>query len=142
MNIAHQTGDRNGQFEAHQGLGRVHHATTSTTKRCHYHHAALHLALDLDQHADQARAHDGLAHAHHALDNPTKPATTGKSHWICSSASTPTTLKNQVSAPRPSAPTCTTSTTRRRLNDGVYRVIGVSGGLVSRFRLPANGHRT
>jgi tetratricopeptide (TPR) repeat protein len=71
LDISRQTDDSNGQFEAHQGLGRVH-ATRHRHDALRHHQAALHLAIDLEQPADQARAHDGLAHAHLALGNPSQ----------------------------------------------------------------------
>ena len=74
---ARQTGDRNWQFEAHQGLGRVHHATNRHHDALHHQHTALQLAVELDQPADQARVHDGLAHTHHALGDPDQ----ARHHW-------------------------------------------------------------
>jgi hypothetical protein len=71
------TGDRNGQFEAQESLGRCHHATGHHQGALACHHSALTLAAGLGYPSDLARAHDGLAHAHHALDHHER----ARLHW-------------------------------------------------------------
>ena len=77
LEIARQTGDRNGQSEAHRGLGRVHHATGNYDDALHHQRIALRLAVELDQPTDQANAHDGLARIHRSLDRPDQ----ARQHW-------------------------------------------------------------
>jgi tetratricopeptide (TPR) repeat protein len=77
LDLAQQRGNRNWQFEAWQGLGRLHHATGRADLALTHHRQALALAVELDQPDDQARAHNGLAHAHHAL-HQLGPA---RAHW-------------------------------------------------------------
>ena len=68
LGLARNLGSSNWQFEALQGLGRLHQATGRPDLALTYHERALQPATDLAQPGDQARAHDGLAHAHHALN--------------------------------------------------------------------------
>lgn len=75
--VARDIGDRNYQFEAHQGLGWVHRATGDFDRALASHTAALELAGDLGQPQDQDRARDGLAHAHLALGHPGRAGR----HW-------------------------------------------------------------
>jgi Flp pilus assembly protein TadD len=77
LDIGREIGNRNGQFEAHHGIGRAHHATGDHQGALHRHRDALELAVDLDQAPDQARAHDGLAHAQLALGNTGQ----ARHHW-------------------------------------------------------------
>ena len=77
LDLTQEGGDRNWQFEAWQGLGRLHHATGHPDAALAHHDQALALACELGQPDDQARAHDGLAHAHHALHQPEQAGT----HW-------------------------------------------------------------
>ncbi|HEX5401286.1 MAG TPA: tetratricopeptide repeat protein [Pseudonocardiaceae bacterium] len=64
LDVTRHTGSRNGQFEAHHGLGRVRHAMGRHDEALHHQETALQIAVGLDQPADQARAHDGLAHSY------------------------------------------------------------------------------
>jgi tetratricopeptide (TPR) repeat protein len=77
LDLADEHGNRNWQFEALQGLGRLHHATGSPALALTHHQKALKYATDLAQPSDQARAHDGLAHAHHALNQHDQ----ARQHW-------------------------------------------------------------
>jgi len=77
LDLARESGSRNGQFEAWQGLGRLHHATGDPDAALTHHNQALALAVDMEQPDDQAHAHDGLTHAHHALHQREQAST----HW-------------------------------------------------------------
>ena len=77
LDLARELGNSNWQFEALQGLGRLHHATGHPDLALTHHQQALQHATDLAQPADQARAHDGLAHAHHALNHHDQ----ARRHW-------------------------------------------------------------
>lgn len=77
LDLAHECGERNFEFEAQQGLGRLQQATGHPDAAVTHHDQALALAGELDQPGDQARAHDGLAHAHHTL-HQTEEA---RRHW-------------------------------------------------------------
>jgi len=77
LGLARNLGSSNWQFEALQGLGRLHHATGHPTLALTHHQQALQHATDLAQLPDQASAHDGLAHAHHALNQHDQ----ARQHW-------------------------------------------------------------
>jgi tetratricopeptide (TPR) repeat protein len=64
--LARQLHSDNWQYEALQGMGRLHHATGRPDLALTHHEQALRYATELIQPADQARAHDGLARAYHA----------------------------------------------------------------------------
>jgi tetratricopeptide (TPR) repeat protein len=75
--LARESGDRNWQYEAMLGLGRIHHAAGRPVEALEHHHEALRLAEELAQPADVARAHDSLAHAYKALNQHES----ARDHW-------------------------------------------------------------
>ncbi|MHA4812846.1 AfsR/SARP family transcriptional regulator [Streptomyces aculeolatus] len=77
LDLARETGNRNWQFEAHQGLGRLRYATGDPAGALTHHDQALALAGELGQPVDQARAHSGLARAHQALGRRKQ----ARGHW-------------------------------------------------------------
>lgn len=77
LDLARETGNRNWQFEAHQGLGRLRYATGDRPGALAHHDQALALAGELGQPVDQARAHGGLARAHEALGRRQQ----ARGHW-------------------------------------------------------------
>jgi tetratricopeptide (TPR) repeat protein len=77
LHLAQEVGDRNWQYEAWQGLGRLKRATGDPDSAITHHSQALALADELGQPDDQARAHDGLAHAYHTLHRKDQ----ARRHW-------------------------------------------------------------
>jgi tetratricopeptide (TPR) repeat protein len=75
--IACEIGDRNGEFEAHNGLGEALCVTGQPDQALTHHQHAAALAVELGQPHDHARALDGIAHAHHALGRPDQ----ARRHW-------------------------------------------------------------
>jgi tetratricopeptide (TPR) repeat protein len=77
LRLARAIGNRNYQFEAHEGVGSVHFTTGNLQQAATDYESALGLARDLDQHSDEVRAHQGLARAYHALGS----RDLAREHW-------------------------------------------------------------
>lgn len=77
MALFRQTGDRNGQADALNGLGETLLATGQLTDAREQHSAALAVAAQIGGRYQQARAHYGLARACDATGDPAEALV----HW-------------------------------------------------------------